>query len=87
MVKTTTLKRLLQDHCTDLADILQEVYGAPPYIKELISFRLDRKQTFRGWSKIWKKDIKFQTHGPFELGSQFFGVGIEDNALTTFRKV
>ena len=37
-------KRLLLQHrCTDLADILLEVYGAPTYIKQLNSFRSDHK--------------------------------------------
>ena len=35
-----------------MADILHEAYGAPPYIKELKSFRLDNKQTLSGWGKF-----------------------------------
>ena len=36
----------------DLADILQEAYGAPPYIKWLKSFQSDHKPTLNGWGKF-----------------------------------
>ena len=51
---------------------LHEAYGAPSYIKQLKSVRLDYKQALNGLGKVRKNDAKFQIHGPFELGSQFF---------------
>ena len=60
---------LLQNYWADMADILQKAYGAPPYIKEVKSFRLDHKQTLRGQGKFGKNDVKFLIHGPFELES------------------
>ena len=50
-------------------DTLQEAYRAPPYIEQLIFFWSDDKQTISGWDKLRKNDVKFQIHGPFELGS------------------
>ena len=68
MVKT--FKRLLfQNQWANLADILQEAYGAPPYIKQLKLFRSDDKQTLSGLDEVGKNGVKFRKHGPFELGS------------------
>ena len=61
MVKTTQTTSF-----QDMADILQEAYGAPPYIKQLKSFQLDNKQTFSGWGKFGENGVKFRIHGPFE---------------------
>ena len=48
--KPTNIKRLLlQKHWAYIADILQEPYGALPYIKQLKSFRLDNGQTLIAW--------------------------------------
>ena len=52
-----------------MADILQEAYGAPPYNKQLKSFRSGQEQTLSGWGKFGKNDVKFQIHGHFELSS------------------
>ena len=67
--KKTFKRLLLQNHRADLADILQEAYGARPYIKQLKSFRSNHKQPMSGWGKFGKNDVKFQIHGPFELES------------------
>ena len=68
MIKTFK-NLLLRNHQADEADILQEAYGAPPYIKYLKLFRLDRKQASSGWGKVRKNDAKFRIHEPFELES------------------
>ena len=49
-----------------MADILHEAYGAPPYIKQLKSFRSDNKPTLNAWGYCGKNDEKFRLHGPFE---------------------
>ena len=60
---------LPQNYQAYKADILQEAYGTPLYIKQLKSFRSDYKQTLIGWGKVWKNDAKFPIHEPFELES------------------
>ena len=52
---------------TNFADILQETYGAPPFIKQLKSFRSDHKHNLSVWGKFEKNDVKFRIHGHFEL--------------------
>ena len=48
---------LLQNQWANLADILQEAYGVPLYVKQLKLFRSDDKQTLSGWGKFgeWHK--------------------------------
>ena len=45
---------LFQNQWANLADILQEAYGAPPYIKSLKLFPSDDKQTLSGLGKFGK---------------------------------
>ena len=54
MVKTIYKRLLLKNHWANLADILPEADGTPPYIKQLKLFRADDKQTFSGRGKFGK---------------------------------
>ena len=47
--KKKAFKRHFQNQSTDFAAILREAHVAAINIKELKSFRLDRKQSFEGW--------------------------------------
>ena len=68
MVETNKMTST-QNHQADKADILQEAYGTPRYIKQLKSFQLDHKQALNGWGKFGKNYAKFPIHEPFELES------------------
>ena len=69
MVKKHSNDFFSKTKTADLADILQEAYGAPHNIKYIKSFWSDYKQALIGWGKVGKNDAKFPIHEPFELES------------------
>ena len=54
---------VFQNHKADMADILYEAYGTPPYIKYLKSFRSDHKQILSGLGKFGENDLKIPKPG------------------------